>query len=243
MSDSNPTYTASDVISDVEGRLSSPNINTSIYLPWISYAYNRLWGKLANIGQHAKEAFFADTGTISLDVSTLEHTITDDIPRFGSLIRLEVQYGGSGDLRVRAYPLKTVANVRNLGNVSTNYYPKGAPRYYIAGGKLGIVPVPPESGATAYLRYVKRVDQITDAEDVIDIPYRFVWPIAEYVHAKAIQRVNEDYSIASGLEDNFRQMLEEVADQAAGELSNENDGTNFVEEDDGDGWYANPLDY
>lgn len=240
MSSNNPDVTAADIISDIEARMASPGLSTSIYIPWISYAYQRTFQAITKVGQQAREELFGDTDTITLNTtSPNEYTITNEIPRFGGLIKVEVKYGATGDVYNNARRLRSVANWRVMANVSTTYQGKTTPLYYLLGNTIGFIPVPPESGAIAKIYFIKRPYQITNGTDVIDIPYRFLWPIPEYVHAKAIQRVNEDYSTAAKVEAEFNAMLEEVSLAAGGEF-NENDGTNGVEDAD-DMLYSDPL--
>lgn len=228
MSSNNPTLLVSDIISDVEGRLASPGIPTATYFPWVSTAAQRVYQALASLGQEAREKYFGTSGTIALTQSTLETSITGSLADFASFIKVEVLYGASGDTRNTATKLRSPAQWGNLNNVSTTYRAKQEPLYYQSGDYIGIIPTPPESGANAYVRYVKRLPQYTLAGDTISIPYRFTWPITEYVQAKAIQKVNEDYSTSQQIENNFERHLEEIILRAADEI-NENDGTNAVE--------------
>ncbi len=240
MSANNPQVTCSDIITDVEGRLASPNLNTSLYLPWISTSAQRIYQAIAALGQDAKEKFFGASDTISLTTDTLEHSITDSIPDFGSFIKVEIKYGASGDTRNKATKMRSPSMWEDEDNVSTSYRAKEKPLYGQSGDDLIVIPVPPESGAIAYIRYVSRLPQFTDATDVIHIPFRFMWPIYDYVQAKAIQRVNEDYSTARQIERDFRDSLEEITLRAADEI-NENDGTNAVEVTANDRIYDDPL--
>lgn len=240
MSSDNPTYTVANAITDVEARLGTPGISSSIYVPWASYAYNRVWGRLAKLGQHVKENLFGDTDTISLTQSTLEHDISDSIPRFESAVEIEVLYGGANDVRTRATKLRSVSHWGDLSKVSTDYRSKSEPLYYILGGKLGVIPVPPESGAVAYVKFIKRGTQLTDPSDEIDLPYRFIYPIIEYMHAKAIQRTNEDYSTSRNIENEFKSLLDEIEEVAASEFS-EDDETNAVEVSASSSLFSNPF--
>lgn len=240
MSSHNPDVTCSDIITDIENRLASPNLSADMYLPWISTSAQRIYQALASLGQDAKEKFFAASDTISLTQSTLEHSITDSIPDFASFIKVEVLYGAAEDTRNPATKLRSPAHWDNLANVSTTYRNKNEPLYYQSGDNIGIIPIPPEAGATAYVRYVSRLPQYTDGSDVINIPFRFIWPIYDYVQAKAIQRVNEDYSTARQIERDFSASLEEVTERAADEI-NENDGTNAIEVSTNSELYSDPL--
>lgn len=243
MSDSNPDVTAADIITDVEARLASPNLSATIYLPWISYAYQRTFQAISKVGQLAREQIFGDVDTIDLGIdSPNEFVITDEIPRYGGIIKVEVKYGATGDVYNPAKYLRTVAHWRNMDNISTNYQGKTAPLYYLLGTKIGFIPVPPETGAVARVYFVKRPYQITDSTDVIDIPYRFQWPISEYVHAKGLQKVNEDYGAASALEANFNNMLQDLEVAVASEF-NENDGVQAVESSAVDQLYNDPLSF
>lgn len=228
MASNNPSLTVNDIITDVEGRLNSPNISNALYFPWISTSAQRVYRALCALGQEAKERYFGASDTINLSTSTLEHDILASIPDFGGFIGVEVLYGASGDTRVRATKMRSVSQWEDLSNVSTNYRAKQNPLYYQSGNNIGIIPVPPESGAIAYVRYIRRLPQYDSADDVINIPYRFTWPIYDYVEAKALQRANEDFSTSREIEDRFRVDIQEITETAADEL-NENDGTNAVE--------------
>ena len=242
MSSNNPDISASDIIDQVESLLGTPNVSSDIYLPWISYAYQRVFQKLANVGQRVKEELFGDSGQISLTQSQLEHSIVSSIPRFGGEVAVEVKYGASGDVRVPATKMRTKAYWRNYDNVSTSYRSKNSPIYYISGGDIGIIPVPPEAGAIAYIDFVKRPYQITEGDDIIDIPYRFTYPIVNFVHAKAVQKVNEDYGESRLIQKEFQDELEEIAVAADSEY-NENDGTSTIEPDPDSDIFVDPLNY
>lgn len=212
MSSSNPSITASDIITDVDGRLSQANLSSAVYLPWVSYSYQRVFQSLVSVGKAVAENFFGDTDTINLTTtSPNEYTLTDEIPRYGGLISVWVKYGATGDEYRKAVKLISTAEIINPENISTTYYSKVNPYYYVRGGVIGFLPVPPESGGVAKIDFIKRPYQINAVEDVIDIPYRYLWPVSEYVHSKAVQRLNEDYGASKQIEDNFRQQLEEIS--------------------------------
>jgi hypothetical protein len=243
MSTDNPDITASDIISDVENKLDDPGIDTTVYLPWVSYGYQKTFNALLKCGQRVKEGLFEDSATISLTLDTLEITITTQIPRFGGLVKLEVKYGASGDDWNTAANLGSSSHWRNLQNVSTSYRSKTQPLYLQSGTKLMVIPVPPETGAQAYVRYIKRPYQLTSGTDVIDIPYRYLTPLNNYVQAKALQRANEDYTASAQIENRFLQELEEIMEAAVSEFHNENDGSDAVEVSTDDSIYTDPLSF
>lgn len=237
MSSSNPSVTAADIITDIEARLVTPAISSSIYFPWISYAYNRVFLTLLRTSKEVAEQLFGDSYTLTLDTnSPNEYTLTDYIPRFGGIIKVEILYGASGDVWVNAGQLATIKTIDILQNNTTQYRGKQNAVYYFIGGKIGFLPIPPEVGGTAKIYYIKRPYQITETTDVIDIPYRYQYPIADYVQAKAIQRANQDYSTSQVLEDRFRQQLEEVAISVDSEVIG---STNIMYQ--GSSLYDNPL--
>lgn len=225
MSANNPDITAANIITDVEARLGTPNISTSNYLPWVSYAYQKTYAALINAGQKVKEALFGNYITFTIAKGTAEATLSTVIPRFGGFIKLEILYGASGDTRVRLNPLRSIWQWPNQGNVSTSYRSKDQALYYLFENTFGIIPTPPASDAsdtTIYAWYIRRPYQIDAAGDVIDIDYRFIYPIVNYVQGKAMEKQNEDYSTAGVLEQRFERELEQIAIAATSEY-NEND--------------------
>lgn len=242
MSANNPSITASDIIEDVENRLDDPGIDTTVYLPWVSYAYQKTYKALIKAGQKVKEALFEDNATINLTTNTLEITVTDQIPRFGGLVKLEVKYGLSTDEWNSAKPLGSSANWKNLHNVSTTYRSKTEPLYNLSGTKLMVIPAPPEDGATAYVRYIKRPYQITAGSDVIDIPYRFLDPLVNYVQARATERDNEDYQVGRQIDAKFFGELDALMEEAASEF-NEHDGTENIQVSTNSPLFDDPLGY
>jgi hypothetical protein len=238
MSASNPSITASAIITDVESRLGSPNISASDYYPWISYAYQKTYAALANAGQGVKEALFGNYTTIPLVSGTTEYSLSSNIPRFASMIKLEVLYGASGDLRNTAGKVKSIAQIPDMSHISTTYYSKTSPYYYIIEDTIGIIPTP--DGGTAYVWYIRRPYQITDGADIIDIDYRFIYPIVNYVQAKALEKENEDYQAAALIENKFERELEQIAITASGEY-NEEDGDSV--EDSSSALNDNPFHY
>jgi hypothetical protein len=238
MSASNPSITASAIITDVESRLGLPSISAADYYPWISYAYQKCYSALANAGSGVKETLFGNYATISLINGKTEYSLSTYLPRFGSMIKLEVLYGATGDLRNSARKVKSIAQIPDMSQLSTIYYGKTTPMYYLLENVLGIIPTP--DGGTAYVWYVKRAYQITDGADVIDIDYRFIYPIVNYVQAKAIEKENEDYDAAGLIEQRFERELEQIAITAASEY-NEEDGDSV--EDNSTALSDNPFSY
>lgn len=245
MAESNPTYTASDIITDVNSRfVGGTGLSNEDFLPWISYSNQKLYQKIISVGKRAKQEIFGAKGDITLTAGVLEYTITDWLPRFGGILRVDIQYGATGDVFNRATPLIDITYWNNLEDVSTSYRSKIHPLYYLMGTVIGFIPVPPSGESvqtpTARVRYVKRPQQITEVTDEIDIPYRFLYPLINYVQAKAVQRVNEDYSEASLVERQFEKELEDVAMAVADEFE---EGVDGVEMSSSSELYSNPIDY
>lgn len=238
----NPEITVADVVTDIEGRFSSaPSISSDRYLPWISYAYQKVFNALSMVNARCREDLFGDVDTITLNTATPnEYTLTDEISRFGGFISVEIKYGATGDVYNKANRLPSQSNWENWDNISTTYRSKLEPLYYKRGNTVGFIPVPPETGATAKIWYVKRPNQLTDTTDIVDIPYRFLYPVTDYVHARALQAVNEDYQTADVIEANFRRQIEEIQEAAASEF-NENDGTDNVQDNSNSDIYNNPF--
>jgi hypothetical protein len=226
----NPDVTVADIITDVEGRFSSvPSISSDTYIPWISYAYQKVYHALSSVNSRCREDLFGDMDTITMDTdSPNEYSLETEIPRFGGFVEVQVKYGATGDEYNSASRLASAAHWKNWANISTTYRSKLTPLYYKRGDTIGFIPVPPESGATAKVFFIKRPYQLTETTDVIEIPYRFLYPLTDYVHARAIQMVNEDYQTADVVEANFRRQIEEIKEAAASEF-NENDGTDAIQ--------------
>ena len=239
MSEDNLDLLVSDIITDVEARMGNPNISTSIYLPFINTAYARTYFALMGTGRAVKEELFGEYALVTLNTSSPnEYDLIDLAPRFGGMIKLEVKYGGTDDIYKKATRLKSLADW-DMSHVTTDYIAKATPLYYILGKKIGFLPVPPEAGAVAKMWYVKRPYQLSESTDIIDIPYRFTYPIVNYVHAKAIQKENEDYKNSLNIENVFKNELEELSQFVEGEY-NENEGSE-VEDSSNSGFYENPL--
>lgn len=243
MATDNPTFTAASVITDVQSRLNNPNLSGDVYLPWLSYSVQKLHAKLTSVGQRAKEYLFGDREDIPLTADILEYTITDSIPRFGGVLRIEVRYGASGDDWSRATPLVSINNWDSLDNVSTTYRGKTNPLYYLRRNVIGIIPTPPAGESvqtpTARVWYVRRQPQINDSTDEIDIPYRFIYPVLNYVEAMAIRRLHEDYGEARDIENQFERELEQVALAVADEFE---EGVEGIEISSSSELFYNPLD-
>lgn len=243
MSSNNPDITASDIITDVENRLGSPNITSTAYLPWISYAYTKVYRALIGTNQMVKESLFGEVATLTLTNGTAEYSLEENIPQFGSFIKVEVKYGATGDDWVTATKLPSLANWEIQNNVSTSYRAKTNPLYYKIGDKLGFIPTPPAADTgtpQAKVWYIKRPYQITLVTDVIDLPYRFTYPIANYVQARAIEMLNEDYSQSMMIENKFERELQMLAEFADSE-NNENDGTESVQVASGSSLFVDPF--
>lgn len=238
----NPDVTVADVVTDIEGRFSSaPSLSSDRYLPWISYAYQKVYHALSMVNSHCREDLFGDVDTITLNTSTPnEYSLNTEIPRFGGFVSVEVKYGATEDVYNKASRLPSQANWENWDNISTSYRSKMTPIYYKRGTTIGFIPVPPESGGVAKVFYIKRPYQLTETTDVIDIPYRFFYPITDYVHARALQAVNEDYQSSEAVEANFRRQLEEIQEAAASEFD-ENDGTGNIQDNSDSDFYNNPF--
>lgn len=237
MASNNPSVTASNIISDVEARLFNPSISSSLYLPWVSYAYQRVFLTLLRSRREIAEQFFGDSYTLTLNTtSPNEYILTDYIPRFGGIIKVNLKYGATGDQWLSVSQLPSVSTYGSLEERTTLNVAKNNAVFYVIGQKIGFIPTPPETGAQAVIYYIKRPYQINDVADVIDIPYRYQYPIADYVQSKAIQRANQDYSTSQVVEDRFRQQLEEIAISADSEIIG---SSNILYQ--GSGLYDNPL--
>lgn len=242
MATNNPSVTASDIITDVEARLGTPNISGTKYLPWISYAYQKLYQGLAGVNQEVKETLFGDVATVTMTNGTAEYNINTNIPRYGGFIKAEVKYGGTDDVYVRASKIRSIANWLVQNEVSTSYRGKSNPLIYFLGSVFGVIPTPPttDSGTPEMkMWYVKRPYQINSVSDVIDIPYRFLFPLVNYVQSKAIQAKYEDYSQSMALENKFESEVQQAALAAASEIS-ENENM-VVETSSSSELYNNPL--
>lgn len=246
MSNNNPSITVSDITTDVENRLLSPGISGSVYIPWVSYAYQKTYQALLGVNQRVKEELFGNLISVTLTPGTAEYSVSTNIPRFGGIIKVEIRYGASGDDWERAERLDSVAHWKIQNNVSTNYRSKTSPLYYIIEDIIGFIPTPPSGESTqtptARVWYIQRPYQITLTTDVIDIPYRFTYPIVNYVQARAIERENEDYDVALSIERKFEQELENIATAASSEYSEE-EQTNFVRVGSDSGLYEDPLSF
>lgn len=227
MSSNNPSITASDIVTDVESRFpSAVNISTAIYLPWISYSYQRTYQALVSVGQEARENLFGAKAELTLVNGTAEYALSTYIPRYGSFIKGEILYGASGDQWVNLSHIRSVAQWRIMNNVSTSYRAKDEALVYFLADTIGFIPTPPasdSSSAQAKIWYVKRPYQINSATDVVDIPYRFIYPVVNYVQAKAIEKKYQDFSTGRDIERRFKEELEEVAEAASQEFD-ENTG-------------------
>lgn len=244
MSSNNPDITASDIISDVENRLGDTNLDASDYLPWISYAYTKLFHAISSAGSRAKEEIFGASETFNLSAGSSSVSINTNIPRFGGFLRVEVKYGGTDDTMFnKATRLTSVAYGKDQDELTTQYNNKARPLYRKLGDSLIIIPTPPttDSGTPqATVWYVKRPYQITDSADIIDIPYRFIYPIPNYVHSKAIIAENEDFGQANLVEERFERELQQIVTQVVNEFD-EYDGTNAIAYSESDAFNQNPL--
>lgn len=243
MSANNPDITVANVIENVETRLGDTNLDSMAYLPWTSYAYQKTYQAICAAGQQAKEYFFGDSTTFNLTADTSTYSLETNIPRFGGFIKVEIKYGGTGDTWVRAEKLKSVSHWDIQENVTTTNRSKTNPLYYKLGDTLGFIPQPPSSDSgtpQAKVFYIKRPYQLTDTTDVIDLPYRYIYPIEDYVHSKAIITENEDFGQASLVEQDFALQLKMITSIVTDEF-NENDGTSSIEIDTNSSVYRNPL--
>jgi len=231
MSTDNPSITASDIVTDVELRLGSPGIATATYLPWISYAYQKTYQALVNAGQRVKEELFGNQTTFDLTAGVGEYTLSTELSRFGGVIKVELKYGKTGDDWVRATRIESVSDWRIDNNDSTSYRAKDSALYYLLQDTIGFLPIPPASETDqtpqAKVFYIKRPYQIDAGGDVIDIPYRFIYPVSNYVQAKAVEAENEDYGQAAITEQRFTQELDDIAVAAESEFG-EAEGVNRV---------------
>jgi hypothetical protein len=243
MSTNNPTVTAQNIIDDVFIRLGEHSIQAASCLPWVSYAYQKLYLTIVSAGQAAKERYFGDTATFNLTPGDGDYTITDHIPLFGSFVKVELKYGKSGDDWVKASQIRSLSDWEIESNQTTQHRTKNNALYTQFGNTLRIIPVPPatETDQTpqAKVLYIKRPYQITALSDEIIIPYRFTFPIVNYVHARAIETENEDFSQAAQVELRFERELSQVAEFVDSEI-NENEG-NFVSISTSSNLFGDPM--
>ena len=242
MASNNPDITVSDITTDVEARLGTPNISASVYLPWVSYAYQKTFQALLGVGQGTKEKLFGELASFNLTAGVAEYSLETNIPRFGGIIKVEVKYGGSGDDWIKATQLPSISMWTNQNNVSTSYRSKATALYYLLNDIIGFIPTPPSTDSSTPLArvwYIKRPYQLTLVGDIIDIPYRFIYPVVNYVQSKAVEKLNEDYTQSTLLERKFQSELEQIAIAASSEFD-ENAG-NFIQDPGADMFYNNPI--
>ena len=245
MATANPDYTASDIIEEVNSLLTGgTNLSAEIMLPWISTAYQRLYAKISSVSKQAKEELFGDRADVELVADTLEYTLTDSIPRFGGFIKVAVRYGASEDDWNPATRLLSIEYWKDLSKVSTQYQAKTLPLYYQRNGLIGVIPTAvsgeTDQTPTARVWFVKRAERIDEVTDIIDIPYRFCYPIVNYVLKRTLQRVNEDYATADQIDRDFKEDLEEVALSVASEFE---EGIDGIEVPAGSALYDNPFNW
>jgi hypothetical protein len=196
-----------------------------------------------NAGQRAQENYFGAYIAFNLTAGVAEYSLHTNIPRFGGEIKVEVKYGGTSDDWVKLRKLSSLANWNNQNNVSTSYRSKLTGLYYILGDLLGFIPTPPttDSGTPlARVWYIKRPYQLTNTTDIVDIPYRYLYPIKNYVQSKAIMAENEDYAQAGATEAKFDQELKELTALVTNEF-NEHDGTSAIQIPANAPIFRNPL--
>lgn len=244
MSSSNPDITASDIITDIEVRLGGTNLDTDDYLPWISYAYQKLYRAIVAAGQQAKEVYFGNDVTFNLTGGTGEYSLETNIPRFGGIIKVEIKYGGTNDDWTKVARLPSINNYSQvMNNTSESYRAKQSPLYYVLQDTLGFIPVPPAGDAgtpQAKVWFVQRPYQLTLGTDVIDIPYRYLDPLNDYVQAKAIQAENESYRESLEIERIFEAKLVKITESVVDEFG-EYEGTDSVQAINGSRLYHNPM--
>lgn len=244
MSTNTPSITASDIVSNIETRLGDTNLDTSDYLPWISYAYQKVYRAIVSAGQGAKEYYFGNYVTFNLTGGTGEYTLSTNVPRFGGVIKVEILYGGTGDTWQTATRLPSLNNYnQTTGNVSTTYRGKESPLYYILQDTVGFIPTPPASDsgtAQAKIYYVRKPYQIDSGSDVIDIPYKYIDAIDDYVHSKAIQAENESYAESLEIERVFEAKLRQITESVTDEFG-EYEGVDSVQIMGGSRLRSNPL--
>lgn len=242
MSETNPEVTANDLITEVEARMGTPAIAQASYLPWISYAYQKTYNKYQGIGQHVRETFFGTLATVTLQAGVNEYLLSDTIPLYGGFIKGQIKYGGTSDDWVRLKVLRSLSKWEDQTNVTTSDWPKASALIYFLKDYFGIIPTPPTDDAgtpSAKIWYVKRPARITAAADVLDLPYRFLYPVVSYVHGMAVMAENEDYTNSLRIEARFDKDLEEAAIAIDSEFSEYEQG-NRVEETD-ESLYTDPF--
>jgi len=77
------------------------------------------------------------------------------------------------------------------------YLMSGAPdtRYYLRGGYVGFVPTPSSSG-TYYMRYVKKITDLTSYDDTIDLPDGGFYAVKDWMLYRAYQKMNNPSAIS-----------------------------------------------
>ena len=239
-----PSVTASDIITDIETRLGDTNLDTNDYLPWISYAYQKLYKAIVRAGQQAKEYYYGNYTTFNLTSGTGEYTLTTNVPRFGGIIKVEVKYGGTDDRWVTAARLPSINNYNQSSEYNTTQYRgKDKPYYYMLQDLIGFIPVPPGSDAgtpQAKIFYVRKPYQIDSGTDVIDVPYKYIDALNDYVQSKALQAENESYNESLEIERVFEAKLRQITEDVEDEFG-EYEGTDSVQPMQGSQLHSNPL--
>lgn len=146
---------------------------------WLNEGYNNARNALNLVNT---EYAASDEVSIAVVADTAEYALSTD---FSKLL-----YIRPSDRSTSAF------NPIDLIDIPT-YLMSGAPdtRYYLRGGYVGFVPTPSSSG-TYYMRYVKKITDLTSYDDTIDLPDGGFYAVKDWMLYRAYQKMNNPSAIS-----------------------------------------------
>ena len=178
--------TLSDLLADVRSRIdeSAASFWTDAELKrWMNQRYRQI----AMAVRDAHEDFFQTTTTVNLVNGTQEYTLpTDHV----AIRRVEVSFDGTNWYRARPIrqgeiPLQNQSTV--LQGTTTD------PRYYLAGLKIGIAPIPTAASTNGLkIWYIQDVTDLSADGDAPSLPTVLHPLISKFAAGDALKKDEED---------------------------------------------------
>lgn len=146
---------------------------------WLNEGFNNARNALNLVNT---EYNASDEVAINVLPNTTEYSLATDFSKL-----LYVRPSNNSSVQLSPIDLVNIPSYSYSGNSQT--------RYYLRNGYIGFVPTP-TSAATYYMRYVKRITDLTSYDDIIDLPDGGYYAVKDWMLYRAYQKTNNPNAVS-----------------------------------------------
>lgn len=198
--------TKGQIVEDLKAMMGPGNALTdSQLLVWVNDAYMMICDEIAK----ANPDFFTQQSTTHSVNGTREYELPTD---FEKIIKVEVTYDGN---TYRAMPLDNIGEILETTSGNANGFSSSSPHYYVIKGKLGLQPVPTETGTdNIAVWYQYTPEEMVEDSDVPEFPAKYHHLIKLGAYANYLD-YDEEHASAENLRRRFDKRMYDMVENLA----------------------------